>query len=629
MLAVAFALMLLAIAVLASFTYGLVWWVIAGLFVSFVILFLAVSAILIHENQVGVVVKRFNLGGKPLPQGRVVALQGEAGYQAQTLAPGFHMGYWFWQYSVQKYPLTVIPPGKIGLVIANDGEPMPVDRILCRAVDCDNFQDAEKFLKGGGQRGRQAAILTAGFYRINPILFQVVPDVQITKIDSDKVGIITVLDGAPMPVGQMAAKPTANHNDYQSPDAFIRNGGCRGLQEQIILAGNYNINPWFAEIEEHPLLEVPIGHVGVVVSFVGEDSKDISGETFTHGNIVHRGGKGVWDEPLYPGKHALNPRIMKVELVPTTNIVLNWATARSEAHKLDEKLSTITVRSKDGFTFNLDVSQIINIGATKAPWVISRVGSVRNLVAQVLEPIVGNYFRNSAQNYSVLDFLSNRAERQREARQHITDAIKEYDVQSVDSLIGDITPPHELMVTLTARKIAEEQQKTFVVEEQTQRTRQELERQKALADKQKELLNSEQDVRVAEMRAKAAVESAQGDSLVASRRAEGEALAKRSVGEAEGAILAIKGRNEAEAIRAIGQAKADAYKLGVEAMGGNYAMLQIFTALADKGIRLTPDVLVSGSGAGGSGASEGMLAMLLRDVVASSGAKPVVPPTQS
>src|SRR5215475_10611727 len=65
------------------------------------------------------------------------------------------------------------------------------------------------------------------------------------------------------------------------------------------------IHPWFCEIEEHPLLEVPIGHVGVVVSFVGDDSRDISGEQFTHGNIVRRGSKGVWDEPLYPGKHPL------------------------------------------------------------------------------------------------------------------------------------------------------------------------------------------------------------------------------------------------------------------------------------------------------------------------------------
>ncbi len=569
------------------------------------------SFVSIREDQVGVVVKRFS-PGKAMPEGRVVALNGEAGYQARPLGPGIHYPYWPWQYKIEKHPFTKIEQGFVGLVIANDGDAMPVDRVLANVVDCDYFQDAAKFLRNGGQKGRQSTVLTAGFYRINPVLFKVIPNVPITKIDSDKIGIVTVMDGDPMPVGQMAAKAAVGHDDFQNPEAFIKAGGGRGLQEQIILAGNYNLNPWFCEIEEHPLFEVPIGYVGVVVSFVGDDSRDISGEQFTHGNIVRRGSKGVWDEPLYPGKHPVNTRIMKIELVPTTNIVLNWASARTEAHKLDEKLSTITVRSMDGFTFNLDVSQIINIGATKAPWVISRVGSVRNLVNQVLEPIVGNYFRNSAQNYSVLDFLSNRSERQREARQHINNAIIEYDVQSVDTLLGDITPPPELMVTLTARKIAEEQQKTFLTEEKTQRTRQELERQKALADKQKELVNSEQDVRVAEMRAKASVEQANGESQAVARRAEGEAMARRRIGEAEADVLAIKGRNEGEAIRAIGLAKAEAYKQGVEAMGGNYAVLQIFQALADKNIRLTPDVMVTG---GGATSSDGMLAVVLRDLL--------------
>lgn len=590
-------------AVLASF------WAIAGSFVY------------IRENQVGVVVKRLS-GAGPLPQGRVVALNGEAGYQARTLAPGLHSGLWIWQYKIEKFPLTVIEPGKIGLVIANDGSPMPVERVLSNMIDCNYFQDAEKFLRGGGQKGRQSAILTAGYYRINPVLFRIIRDVPITRIESDKVGIVTVLDGSPMPPGQMAAKPALGHEDFQNPEAFIKNGGCRGLQEQIILAGTYNINPWFCEIEEHPLFEVPIGNVGVVVSFVGDDSSDISGKEFTHGNIVRRGGKGVWDDPLYPGKHPLNPRIMKIELVPTTNIVLNWASARSEAHKLDEKLSTITVRSQDGFTFNLDVSQIINIGATKAPWVISRMGSIRNLVNQVLEPIVGNYFRNSAQNYTVLDFLSHRSERQSEARAHVNLAISEYDVQSVDTLIGDITPPSELMATLTARKIAEEQQKTFATEEQTQRKRQDLERQKALADKQKELVNSEQDVRVAEMRAKSSVEQANGESQAMARRAEGEALAKRRIGEAEAEVVSIKGRNEGEAIRAVGLAKAEAYRTGIEAMGTNYGLLQIFSVLAERNVRLTPDVLVTG-GSNGGGSSEGLLAIVLRDLLNGKNHKPV------
>ena len=252
-----------------------------------VVLVLLASIISIREDQVGVVVKRFSNKGS-LPEGRVVAMKGEAGYQARTLAPGVYFGYWPWQYKIEKSPITVIKPGTIGLVIANDGDATPIHRVLANTVDYVYFQDGEKFLNNGGQKGRQSAVLTAGYYRIHPVLFQVVPDVPIMKIDSDKVGIVTVLDGAPMPAGQMATKVVPGHESFQNPDGFIKNGGCRGLQEQIILAGTYNINPWFCEIEEHPLFEVPIGHVGVVTSFVGEDSRDISGEQFTHGNIVKR-----------------------------------------------------------------------------------------------------------------------------------------------------------------------------------------------------------------------------------------------------------------------------------------------------------------------------------------------------
>jgi uncharacterized membrane protein YqiK len=560
--------------------------------------------VLIREDQVGHIVKKFS--SKPLPPGRIVALEGEAGYQARTLAPGLHFWYWPWMFKVDKRPLVTIEPGKIGLVVAKDGNMLPADRILAKRVVCDNFQDAEGFLRNGGMKGKQVVVLTAGMYRINLVLFDVFKS-EVTTVPPHNVGILTALDGAPMPTGEMAAPAVSGHSSFQDPEAFIQNGGCRGLQEQIILAGQYNLNPWFVEVKLAELFEVPIGHVGVVVSFVGSNEKDISGETFTHGNIVPRGGKGVWSEPLYPGKHPLNLECMRVELVPTTNIVLNWANTRSEAHKLDEKLCTITVRSRDGFTFNLDVSQIINIGATKAPWVISRVGSVRNLVNQVLEPLVGNYFRNSAQNYTVLDFLSARSDRQKEAREHISRAIAEYDVQSVDTLIGDITPPPSLMDTLTARKLAEEQKKTYDAERLAQETRKTLEAEKALAEKQRELVNEEQNILIAQRKASATVRQAEGDSTAMSTRASGEAEAIRRRGTAEAEIFAIKGQNEATAIQAVGLARAEAARKGVEAMGEYYGILQVFTALADKGIRLTPDVVV-GSTTGT--ASDAVLALL-------------------
>lgn len=142
--------------------------------------------------------------------------------------------------------------------------------------------------------------------------------------------------------------------------AFIKAGGKKGLQEDVILTGTYYLNPWFAIVEQVEMIHIHIGYVGVVNSFVGPEGKDTSGVGFTHGNIVKKYDKGVWDEPLDPGKHPVNIYTHTVEIVPTTNIVLNWANSRTESHELDKNLCTISVRSSDGFTFNLDVSQIIH-----------------------------------------------------------------------------------------------------------------------------------------------------------------------------------------------------------------------------------------------------------------------------
>jgi uncharacterized membrane protein YqiK len=199
----------------------------------------------------------------------------------------------------------------------------------------------------------------------------------------------------------------------------------------------------------------------VVISYIGDEGKDLTGDTFKHGNIVNKGEKGVWIKPYDPGKYAINPYTMKIEVVPTTNLVLNWATGRNESHNLDKGLSTITVRSKDGFQFNLDVSQIIHIPANEAPKVIARFGSMLNLVSQVLEPTIGNYFRNSAQSSDIISFLTDRKKRQDDAKTQISAVLEEYNVHAVDTLIGDINPPESLMKTLTDRKIAAEEKETY------------------------------------------------------------------------------------------------------------------------------------------------------------------------
>src|SRR2546429_8743130 len=181
------------------------------------------GAVLIQERQVGIVVKRF--GARALPPGRFVALAGEAGYQADTLAPGLHFGYWRWQYRIIKVSVTVVPQGEIALVLAADGAAIPPERILAKVVDCDNFQNARKFLLNGGEKGRQLGILAAGMYRINTALFTVITSatapehgmfpaqLQLHRVEPDTVGIVTSLDGRPIESGGNAGPAIPGHHN--------------------------------------------------------------------------------------------------------------------------------------------------------------------------------------------------------------------------------------------------------------------------------------------------------------------------------------------------------------------------------------------------------------------------------
>ncbi len=568
----------------------------AAILVSLALMVVLSSIRVIKEDESGLVIKRF---GQPLPSGRIIALNGEAGYQATLLSPGWHFGFWRWRYKVQRVPMEVIQPGEIALVVAADGEAIPPERVLARAVRCDDFQDAEAFLRNHGERGRQISVLTAGTYRINPALFEVVTpatakahdmvpsQLHVYQLPPDRVGIVTMMDGRPIPAGDLAGPIVAAHESFQRGQAFVDANGCRGLQEEVLLSGSWNLNPWLVQVEQVPLTEIPIGYVGVVVSYVGREHLDVSGDTFTHGDLVERGRKGVWVEPLLPGKHPINARVMKVELVPTTNIVLNWA-QRTEAHHYDERLSSINVRSKDGFSFSLDVSQIIHIGMKNAPRVISRVGSMQNLVDHVLQPTVGNYFRNSAQEVTVLDFLWARSERQREAFQNIRKAVEAYDVECIDTLIGDIAPPADLMKTQTDRKIAAELQRTYDAQRDAEVQRQTLERETAIANLQSDVVRSEQMVRISQQNALAAAETARGEANATRLRAEGAAAAVRMAGE-----------GEAASVRAVGAAKAEAYRQGIEAVGtAGYTAMQMAAILGENKVRLVPDIAVSGDGGG-------------------------------
>ncbi len=595
-------------------------------------------AIVIQDVEVGIVE---SIAGEPCPVGRIFAEpvdcdsfqdadaflrnKGQKGPQISILPPGnYRINTAL--FKVEPHPVTVIPNGHMGLISAMDGSRIPDGNLLGRKVEQHaNFEDGDAFIKRGGQKGHQLEVLMPGTYRINTMLFSISAVVPWTHIGADAVGIVTVLEGQPiMDPTKIAADELslADHNNFQDSARFLAAGGQKGLQIPLLRSGNYAINPWFASIEQVPMVEVKIGECGVVTSFVGEEGEDTTNAD-VNAKIVRNGKKGIWADPLGPGKHPINTKVCKVDKVPTTQILLNWADNESSAHKLDSNLKTITLRTADAFNVSMDVSVIIHIAMGDAPKVVANLGSMDNMISQVLEPAISSHFRNSAQAVKALDLYTKRAELQARAKEHIQGVLRIHHIESKDTMIADVVLPAELTRTVTDRQIAEQERITFATQKQAQEERKLLENAKAQADMQPKVVESERGVEISKNLANAEIEKSTGDSRAIEIRAEGAAKATRLTAGAAAEATRLNATADAEAIEKKGLAEAlvlleqgkstaESYKLQVGAMGSDiFGQIQVIDKIAANQLKLIPDVYVGASNSSAGGEQSGLMSLAL------------------
>lgn len=637
---------------------------------------------MIGPDEFGLVEKRF---GKKLGDGQLIAMNGEAGYQAELLQPGMRFKLWP-IFLVKKYPVVQVPPGEIGVVIAQVGEDLAAgDKSAAYKDIFGSFSSLGDFLNNGGQRGVQRPVLPPGTTQaMHPIAFVVrtasstfgevlsggtedaldaVPSERFTPFTispeghTDKVGVVTTLEGSPgksiaSRLGDFqdvldaeASRIAANtiittvlapknelHNNYQNYQAFLDAGGNIGLQHDPLLYGQYLLNPYLVHVEIVDMLVVRQGEVAVIKAYVGLPTEDTSGAEFKFGSIVSPGHQGIWSEPLRTGKYTLNPRIYEAEIVPTSILTLNWASANSEAHDLDSRLSSIRAKSKEAFDFGIDLQVQIHVPDTKAPKVISMVATMQNLVMEVLQSAVGNYFRNKLQSLGAAEFIQKRDEVQALAETYIKDYLKKYEVEVPGVYIQDVVFPQELVQVLTEREIAAQQTETYGSQMVAEQARIALENQKGVANAQAELAQATVTVDIRAAEADASIKEAEGQAEVARKRGEAAADVIRLEGEANAHIAEIAGGAEAKAIEATGLAEAaatEAKGLAVaigfekqrEAIGaGETALVAALQAIGDGNINLTPDIMVGGESAA-SGLLQGLATMAFRNMA--EGASPL------
>jgi uncharacterized membrane protein YqiK len=672
----------------AAIPFSVLAWAIPLIVVMFVVPML-LGMKYIPNNRIGVVEKLWSTSGS-VTGGHIIALDGEAGFQAELLRGGLHFGYWPWYYRIHSAPLTVIAQGKIGYVFARDGEPLTPQQTLGRVVPCNTFQDARAFLNGdaegkhpAGQRGRQRAILREGVYAINPALFVVVtedrvyrllmhdqresatmdtwrkelliisgfdpvvisrsvetPSAHPVTIDSteehpnDVIGIVTVHDGPALPPGHIIAPAVASdpndadyHNNYQDIEAFLRAGGRRGRQFVPLTDGTYFLNHWFASVERIPKTVVPIGCVGVVVSYYGNEGTDLSGISFRHGERVGEGERGVQAKTLGPGKYPFNTYAGHVHLVPTTNFVLHWITGRHEQHRFDETLKSIDLVTADAYEPVLPLSVVVHIDYQKAASVVQRFGDVKKLITQTLDPMLSAYFRDIAHKKAMLELLHDRDLIQAEARKELRQRFSEFDIELVDVLIGKPDTVERsgggdietLLQQLRLRQLSREQIQTYEQQRGAAEKLKDLKMAQALAERQTDLTASEVQISIAQNQGEA--ELARGRRRAEQMVVEAEAERKRKLlqADAESQSLKLLGDGESQRVRLEGEAQAKVLMQKIASYGDPrlFALSLVAQHLAQSKQPLVPQqMFLSGSNGNGHAAEQGLLGTLIDLLVA-------------
>jgi len=639
--------------------------VIVGVLAALILLYS--SIVYVPNNRVGVLERLWS--GKGSVKSGLVALGGEAGYVPELLRGGFHVLFPF-QYRVHKVDLVTVPQGEIGYVFARDGRPLDAGQSLAGNAKADDFENVRDFLAANGQKGPQRKVLREGVYAINIAQFIVLtrantyavalaksdadtieamraqiearggfhpvvigeqsaqglrvtdPGTKEARVVNDVIGIVTVHDGPGLPAGELIAPAVgadrsvaaAYHNNFQDADRFLAAGGFRGRQYQVLVDGTYYVNRLFASVEFIEKTLVPMGTVGVVVSFIGKRGADRSGAEYQHGELVGDGERGVWEAPMLPGKYAFNRFAGSIVKVPTTNFILKWESGQSGSD-FDRNLKEISLITKDAFEPTLPLSVVVHIDYKKAAKVIQRFGDVQKLVEQTLDPMVSAYFKNTAQTKTLIELLQQRADIQGQALADMKGKFAAYNLELQEVLIGTPKSPagnsqiENILAQLRDRQVAREQIETYEQQEAAAVKERTLREAAAVAAQQKGLTESRIAIEIAENKGLAEVKTQ-------TRQGEADAAKIRNVALADAERIKAIGAANANRIELEGEATARAAHKQVEAYGGPEIRLaqeisaQITRAIAEGKLPVVPQILVGGDGKG-SNAIEAITAMIL------------------
>lgn len=458
-----------------------------------------VPAIIVYSGEIGIINAEY---GKPIESGRLLGKtisghnnfqdgeaflnnNGQRGPQTEILLPGTY------RINTDIFKINVcqaikIPPDKVGLIVALDGEPLPESEYVAKSITGhDDFQNGDKFLEKGGQRGPQFDVLRPGTYYINPLLFTVQLD-DVAKVERGEVAVV---------VSNVGKEPEevkkALENDKEETNSKIEDRLNNGIERYV----------------------VPSGYRGI--------QREVSG----------------------PGIYYLNKRAFMAYIIDTTNITIDWDNVENT------KFDPLAVTSRDGFEINVSVKVIIRVRPDQAPYMVAKIGSIENLINHVIHPMIDSSFRNQASSTSAMNFMQDRQDEQKKAEERARLELEKYHVELISVLICQIGLPEDLMLTQTKRVIAEQERAMYKEQQLTEQERINAEKTKAEANQQANLMEAEIGVKIANQKKLTLIAEAEGKGEAERLEKQGQAKGIEAIGKAKGQEILAKGLAIAESYK--------------------------------------------------------------------------------
>lgn len=439
---------------------------------------------------------------------------------------------------------------------------------------------------------------------------------ELLEVPSGHLGIITTIDGAPLPRGEMFAPAWEDASQLLDATTFLnaRNGdkiGYKGQQTTILLPGKYAYNFRLYNVETVEAQTISAGQVGVIKSNIGAVSPDADKSN----GIVPEQYRGIWAQTFPPGVVPLNPNAYEIIKVPTTVRIVDYSESwdNTDEYTQNDHEDMIVVKTRDGYIFPVDVRVEYRIEPTQAPEIVAQFYSEKDRtferqLRQKINSTVRSVFRNNAETAIALDYINERSQQESQSLDLIRTEMEPYGVTILRVAIGDIDPNEEspelaaLLKTQTDRQLAIQEEITYKQQQAAAREQQKLNDEQQRALEIKRLATADFDDQIAEREAARTIKLAEANA---------QQTRLNVTAEAEG--IQAKALAEAHGIRAKALAEAEGYQAKALAVGGpNLAMIELFERISNGNINITPDIIVGGGDSGQGSIGQALGAMIMQ-----------------